>query len=752
MKYWVKKTVLIFTLIIVSLSTNAQALRKISGKVFTKENTKNKKDYLEGAIVAAPTSIYGTQTDHEGNFILELPDSIPTIFISYTGCNTDTVTLKSGDNTLNIELVRNTELNKFVVVEKIKSTEIGLHSIIKTETIGKGELLKAACCNLGSSFETTPSVDVSFTDAVTGYKQIRLLGLASPYTLITQENIPLIRGLATITGLTYTPGSWIDGIQLSKGSGSVVNGYESVAGQINVELKKPFSGEPFYLNLYQSSQGNTEADINLKHNFSNRLGTTFFADINSQWMKTDLNNDHFIDQPLGNQYNLLNRWIYNSPSGWMIQAGIHFLYTKGVGGSWYYVAGDKQELGMPWGYQYNTTRIEDWAKIAKVFSSRDETSIGLQLSSVNHNQVADFGTRNYTGLQNSFYANLIFQTYLFNTNNSIKAGSSLVYDDFKEQFSYLMFNRTEIVPGAFAEYSYNYAEKINIEAGVRNDYNSIYGNFITPRLHVRYAPFKRTVLRASIGRSERTANILAENLGFMAGNRQFNILNPIPGKAYGLNPEIAWNSGVNLTHKFKNGYHSGVLSIDYYYTQFQNQVVVDIDYPGYVNFYNLNGMSYAHSFSVQLDYEIVHNLNLRLAHRYYNVMCTYNGILEEKPLVPANRAFLNIDYETHNKWRFDYTVQWISSQRTPGIIHNHTGVTQGSPNYSPSYIQMNAQISKVFSPKFEIYLGGDNLTNYMQHDAIIDYANPFSRTFDASMIWGPMMGINIYAGMRYKIL
>lgn len=723
--------------------------RNISGTVYIK-NEKGKRELAEGAIASIPGTGMGTATGPDGKFTIVVPDSVHTLTTSYVGYLADTTYLKPGMDAIIIELTQQRVLKEVIIREKIKTTEVSLIDPIKMEKIGQQELLKAACCNLSESFETTPSVDVAFTDAVTGYKQVRLLGLAGPYTLITRENIPDVRGLAAITGLTYTPGSWIEGMQLSKGTGSVVNGYESVAGQINVELRKPFEGEKWFFNIYQSTQGRSELNVNHRHKFGKRLGTNLLIHANSQWLKTDQNNDHFLDQPLGNQFNILNRWIYNSRNGWMIQGGVKFVYASGIGGEWDYHHGDTQTSGHPWGYEFTTTRLEDWVKIAKVFS-RPSTSIGLQFSNINHNQDANYGPREYMGKQTSFYANLIFQTYINNTNNIIKTGVSSLVDVYDEKFAGINYNRNEQVPGIFAEYAYNHSTKFNVIAGLRGDYNNLYGGFITPRLHVRYALFKRTTIRASVGRAQRTANIFAENAGFMASSRQFNILNPQEGRAYGLNPEIAWNTGANLTHKFKIGLREAVLSMDYYYTQFQQQVVVDLDYPGFLSFYNLKGRSFAHSFSTQFDYELIHNLDIRLAYRYHSVMVSYNGLLEEKPLVPAHRAFANIDYATRNKWKFDYTIQWISTQRTPGVTHNHSGISGGGVNYAPSYLQMSAQISKTLSDAFELYIGGENLTNYMQHDAILGASDPFGRSFDAAMIWGPMMGRTIYAGMRYKI-
>lgn len=746
-----KPLLLLLLFCLVCGDTTAQSSRAINGVVFTRDN-KNKKDYLEGAVVTTLNGSIGTQTDKDGKFTISIPDSITLLKTSYIGYKTDTVMLAPGSADLNIELVKQHSLKEVVVREKLKSTEIGLLDPIKMENIGQKELFKAACCNLSESFETTPSVDVSFTDAVTGYKQIKLLGLAGAYTLITRENIPDIRGLTSISGLTFTPGTWIESMQLSKGTGSVVNGYESVAGQINVELRKPFDGERWLFNAYQSSQGRSEGNISFRHKFSDRLGTNLMMHANSQWLKTDLNNDNFVDAPLGNQVNVLNRWIYTDTNGWMLQAGIKYLYTKGVGGDWNYKEGEPQISGNPWGYRNTINRLEDWAKIARIFKNRPGTSMGLQLSSTYHDQDAIYGVREYTAKQNSFYANLIFQTYISNTNHIIKLGGGEVIDNYDERFSGVSYKRSEMVPGAFAEYAYNHLDKFNLVAGIRADYNNIYGAFITPRLHVRYALFKKTVVRASIGRAQRTANIFAENIGFMAGNRQFDIVAPFSNKAYGLDPEVAWNTGLNLTHKFKLGLREAVLSLDYYYTWFESQVVTDIEYPGYLSFYNLSGKSYAHAFQVQFDYELLHNLNMRIAYRYYNVMTNYNGELKEKPLTPPHRAFVNVDYATRNKWKFDYTVQWVSSQRTPGITHSHSGLSPGGVNYSPSYIQMNAQISKSFSTAFDLYLGCDNITAYMQHDAIIGANDPYARNFDASMIWGPMMGRNIYVGLRYRIM
>jgi outer membrane receptor protein involved in Fe transport len=642
----------------------------------------------------------------------------------------------------------NEKLGEVIIRHHKKSTTINMLDPIKKENIGSKELLKAACCNLSESFETTPSVDVAFTDAVTGYKQIQMLGLAGPYTTITRENIPDAQGLASITGLSFTPGTWIQSMQLSKGTGSVVNGYEGLAGQINVEWRKPFeeTEDIWYLNLYQNAQGRSEGNLIHRIELNENLSTNIFLQGRTQWLKTDENNDGFLDQPLDKQIVAANRWFWFAPKGWEVQGGVKAVYNESQGGQWNYDEGMEQNVANPWGFHQKLERYEGWAKIGHIFK-RPATSMGLQLSGVHHRLNSSYGDRDYSALEQSFYANLIYQTYLNNTQHVLKTGVSNLVDNYNETWSGKDYKRTEVVPGAFAEYAYN-GTKFNVVAGLRADYHNLFGLFVTPRLHVRYAPFSNTVLRASVGRAQRTANIFSENMGYMASNRSFVIETSETGKAYGLKPEVAWNTGLNLTQKFRLNYRDGSVSVDYYYTDFQNQVVTDVENPTTVRFYNLDGRSFANSFQAQLDYEVVHNLDVRLAYRWYDVRATYGGALKEKPLVAAHRAFMNAAYETKNHWKFDYTVQWISSKRVPSLIVD--GVTT-TDNYSPSFVQMNAQVSKGWKEKWEVYAGVENLTNYMMDRPIIGADNPYAPGFDASMIWGPVMGRNFYAGLRLKI-
>jgi len=751
MKFLKNITQVLLMLVLLQCSTVVYAQdRSVYGTVF--EEINGTKTPMAGVVVKIPGYNIGTQSDVDGTYRLSVPEAATMVVFERTGYLPDTVALHEGANNASTILRDIKQLKEVQVTYRKKGNEIGLLDTRKTELISERELLKAACCNLSESFETTPSVDVAFTDAVSGYRQIQMLGLAGPYTLITRENIPDVRGLSAITGLTFTPGTWIEGMQLSKGTGSVVNGYESVAGQLNIELRKPFEEkEPkAHLNVYQNYQGRSEGNVIVKKKFNDNLSTNLLLHGSGRWLRVDNNNDGFMDQPLNTQFVGMNRWFYFGPKGLEIQGGVKATYLDQTGGQLDYVQETEQVPGNPWGFKMNTKRIEGWAKIGRVFPQKKGTSTGLQLSGLHHEQGALYGVRNYDATQNTFYANWIFQTILGNTNHNLKAGLSSMVDNYTEQFETQTFTRNEVVPGAFVEYAYNYLTKFNLIAGVRGDYHNLFGAFVTPRLHLRYAPFENTAIRASAGRAQRTANILAENIGYMASARSFRFLGTDPSLPYGLKPEVAWNYGVNLTQKFRLNYRDGAFSADYYYTNFENQVVVDVEQYNLVRFYNLQGMSFANSLQGQLDYEPMVNLDVRLAYRWYDVKTTYGGTLKERPLIAKHRAFANIGYETKNTWRFDYTVQWVGSKRVPAL-HDHITNTTSTDAPSPSYIQMNAQISKTWNEVFEVYVGGENLTNYMQHRPIIGSDNPYDPGFDASMVWGPIMGRNIYAGIRWTL-
>lgn len=721
---------------------------KIQGEVYSLIE-QSKKEPITGANVFWANSNVGTTTDGNGKFSLKRVISTNLLIVSSVGYLNDTLEV-TDNNSIEVILKTYLQLQEVNVVYRRKGIENEFLNPIGVKKVGEKELTKAACCNLSESFETNPTVDVSYTDAITGTKQIMMLGLSGPYTQITRESMPDIRGLSAINGLTFIPGPWIESIQLIKGTGSVINGFESIAGQINVELKRPETMEKVYLNAFASEEGRIEANSNFKFGISEHLGTELLLHASNNSFKIDNNKDGFLDKPLFQQYILLNRWNYEGHDGLHFEAGIKGTYVDNVGGQLNFDPESDKGSDSIWGMNALLRRVEGWTKIGKVSQNRPGSSFGLQVFGAYHTQDSYYGLNEYDASQESFYSNFIYQGIIGNTNHKFKTGISYQYDNYKENLNQVDYNRLESVPGSFFEYSYNYLEKLNIVAGLRADYHNLYGAFVTPRLHVRYALSKSTVIRVSAGRGHRTANIFSENNNLFASSRQILLLAQNQNYPYGLNPEIAWNYGINFNHEFTIDYRRGTLNIDVYRTDFINQVIVDLDQnPQQALFYNLDGKSYSNSFQFQVDYELIKRLDARIAYRWFDVKSTYSGELLLKPLVSEHRAFLNLEYHTRKNWKFDYTLNWQGEKRIPFTGSNPTEYRLSE--YSPSFILMNAQISKKWENLFEAYIGVENLTNYMQENPVLSSDNPFGPYFDSSLIWGPIMGRSFYVGIRYKI-
>ena len=704
---------------------------------------------LTGANVYWLGSSIGTTTDADGNFTIELDPYTQRLVVSYVGFQNDTLHVNSSDF-LTISLQATLALDEVVVESRKKATEISYINPIKVENISEKELQKAACCNLSESFETSPSVDVSFTDAVTGTRQIQLLGLAGTYTQINRENIPYIRGLQSINGLTYVPGTWVESIQLNKGTGSVVNGFESIAGQINVELRKPENADPLYLNAYVNEGGRLEVNANVAHRLDEHWSTAFLAHTKYNSIKNDRNKDGFLDNPLATNFIGLNRWKYVGDKGFRSQFGIKGTLVNSTGGQMDFEPDDDALTTNRWGMNLNLRRLDGWAKMGYVSEEKPWQTIGLQLSAARHEQDSYFGLNDFDATQTSLYANFLFHSIFSNTNHQFTTGLSLQYDDYDESLNTINYDRKEVVPGVYFEYTFTRSDKFSMVTGIRGDYHNIYGGFLTPRLHLRYALSDQTVLRASAGRGQRTANILAENTGLLASSRQIEIQGDGSDKPYGLDPEVAWNYGASLTHCFLLDYREGTIGVDFYRTDFTNQIVVDLDQsPQSALFYNLDGSSFSTSIQAQLDYELLKRLDIRLAYRWYDVKTTYSGELMQKPLVSTHRAFLNLAYETRNDWKFDYTINWQGEKRIPFTGSNPEAYQL--PERAPDFFLMNMQVSKRWKEIFEVYVGVENLLNYTQSGPILSSEAPFSDFFDSSLVWGPIFGRNTYVGLRYWI-
>ena len=716
---------------------------------------------LMGAEVYWNGTQIGVSTDDNGTFTLKHTENSNTLVISYIGYKTKTIKVTNSE-ALHIQLEPQSALEEVVVTQKRANTMKSQWQVANLHTMSSGELLKAACCNLSESFSTNPSIDVNFSDAVTGNKQIKMLGLTSPYILMAEENIPAMRGASQAYGLSFVPGTWIESIQITKGAGSVINGYESISGQINYEIEKPINARPFFLNLYTSEDSRYELNAHSKVKLSDKWATSLLAHGNVRQRKSDHNHDGFIDNPIGNQINLLNRWQYsNAEKGWVSFVNLNYMKDERQAGQIDYNPLTDKGTTNAWGSEVNSERFTLSNKIGYVFPDTPYKSIGLQNSFQSHRQDSYFGLNSYDIHQKSWYGNLIYNSIIGNTQHKFATGLSGTYDDYNELLTTSAlagdFSRIDRSVGAFFEYTYDNSSNFSFVAGIRADSHNNLGNFITPRFHLRYNPWKEATFRLSAGRGKRAANVIAENQQLLASSRQLHIIGGDGGKLYGLNPEIAWNYGASFLQTFKIWGKNAELSVDFYRTHFDNQVVVDLDHsPQQALFYNLDGKSFANSLQAEVSISPAKGLDFKAAYKYYDVQTQFTKGQLEKTLTPKHRWFANIAYETadtqennHSQWKFDVTFNWLGEQRLPTTATNPLAYRLS--DYAPSFATLNAQITRVFSKTFEVYVGGENITNYKQANGILAADAPFGAYFDSTMQYAPAFGQMYYAGMRFKL-
>lgn len=719
---------------------SAKAQNSISGFIYEKDKlNQDKEQAVPLANVYWQNSTIGVLADINGAFEIIIPTTYPAnLIVSFVGYQPDTIIFNAYKNNIKVELKPILNLKEFEVTSRQSGTFISTINPIHIETLSTKELAKAACCNISESFQTNASVDVNFTDAVSGTKKIQLLGLDGIYTQIQYENLPLVRGLSSAYGLTFIPGTQAESIQIKKGAGSVINGYESITGQINLELQKPDQADKLYLNIYGNIKSRAEINLQTAQNLNDKWSTLTMLHASNQLMSHDDNNDNFEDHPLKTQYNIFNRWKYRSDKR-IFQAGFRIVYDDLSAGQ------IKTTIDKPlYKIKVETKQLEVFTKNGFMFPKTPYKSIGVLNSFRIHNHQSFFGSKTYNAEQYSGYTNLIYQTIIGNTDHTIKFGGSWVYDNYNKNLnnSY-KFGKIESVPGVFVEYAYNSMKKTSLVLGLRGDYHNTFGAFVTPRAHYKFNFTDKSAFRLSVGRGFRTANPIIENFGTMANSRTI-VLNDSK-----LMPEIAWNYGTSITHIFELAKKEMNISIDYYYTDFTNQVVVDMENPREISFYNLTGKSFSHSLQIEYAVALTKTLDLKTAYKWYNIKTTYNGELKDKPLTPKNRVLVNLGYITNfDKWKFDLTANWFDVSRIPSTITN-------SPEYrinthSESYYTVNGQVTRAFK-KFEVYAGVENILNYTQNNPIIAASDPNGSNFDASLIWGPIDGRNIYFGLRYKI-
>lgn len=732
----------------ISLLYTLSFAQNITGTVSNDEG-----ELLYGATISWDGTSIATVADENGYFELPQQDTTALLYIDYVGYDPVYVEVLPEETELTIAVSGITELMSVEVAAKRRDNYMSTLSIMNLETIDAGEFRKAPCCNLAESFQTNASIDVAYSDAVTGAREIRLLGLRGTYTQMMIEKRPSLTGLASAFAMEYIPGTWLHSIQISKGTSTVQNGYQSITGQINSELVKPFQDKRFFINLYGSTFGRGELNIHLNHQFSEQWSSGLLLHASTRQNNLDGNNDTFYDTPQKTMYDAMFRTFYR---GNLLRAqfNVHVLSDRHTAGQL-----EDADLENPYRIRQDNDRIELFAKAGYLGFENEASSIGFIANAAYHRLNATYGFRRHSGVEKNAYLSGLFSTSFADATHKLDMGTSYLYDDYQEQLDDGDFSRIESVPGVFAEYSYvppapscaetpaTFANKFGVVAGLRMDYHNLFGWLFTPRANVKYNFSDESVVRLSAGRGYRTANVIAENVGMLASNRAIIVLED-------LKMEDAWNFGFNFTQNFKIGEREGSVSTDLYHTTFNNQVILDMDSDaGLVQFYNLNGQSYANSLLGVLSYEIVKGLDIKLAYKFNDVKITYlDGVLRERPLVAKHKGLVTLDYQTPDEnWEFNTNVQLIGKQRFADLLDNPFHNDEQQIGNTPAYMLLNAQITRNIGKRFEIYAGCENITNYTQNNPILDWQNPFGEHFDATHIYAPIAGAMGYIGVRYGI-
>ena len=719
------------------LLSNKMSYAQTVLKGMVMEKTKAGLGPLPGASVYWLKSFKATISDSKGWFLLPA-DSLPAkLVVSYIGYKSDTILIQSLSQ-IQIVLKPTVDLKEVEVAVKRESVAISTVNPLNSETITARELLKAACCNLSEAFETNPTVTVAYRDAVTGAKEIRMLGLAGIYSQLLTENIPNMRGLAGIYGLTYIPGPWMESIQVTKGSGSVLNGYESTTGQINIEFLKPHEKETkkYYLNLFTDNFGGHEINTYFKKGFGKWSGIMM---AHGRYMNdnVDRNKDNFLDMPHNRQLNLYNRWQYDSGEKIEAQVGVKFLIDDVKGGEFKQGAANHHPL---YHTNVNTKRAEVFGKLGFVYPEKPFKSIGNIFQLTYHDMDSKFGLRTYNANEKTLYIQSIYQNTFAQTNHQYKVGFSYRYDELNQQFQPLPDRIVENLPGVFAEYTYNHLDKFTAVVGVREDLRNGTEWIFTPRLHAKYNFTENLIVRGSVGRSYRQPFVIADHISALVTSRAIEFRGPFEA-------ERAWNYGFNFTSRFKWQGREGSFLFDIYRTHFINQLIVDTyTDSSKIVFSNLVGTSYSNSVQVTLNYELMPRLETRFAYKVEDVKSMFNGKLARQPLIARDRALVNLAYATeYSHWKFDWTAVWEGKKQLQNV-YNDVSV----PQYSPDFFQLNAQVTKEFR-RFDVYAGVENLLDFRQQNPILHPEDPFGSSFDATNVWGPIAGRRIYAGLRFSI-
>lgn len=719
------------------------------GQSFLEGYVANDEDeLLAGALVYWEGTTVATTSDEEGYFIIARPDTAANLLIQYVGYEPSTVRVTPDEQDLYIVLSGVATLQAVEVTGEQRGNYVSIISTRNVEHITSRELKKAACCNLAESFETNASVDIGHSNAVNGASEVQMLGLRGIYSQLLVENRPTYNGLAQPFALEYIPGTWIESIQISKGASSVANGPQSMTGQINTEIVKPHTDDPFFINLFANHLGRLEANLHLNKVWKPELATGLLFHASGLNRELDFNEDQFRDMPLRHQVNGMYRMFYNKGS-FDGQFNVHAIRHRQEGGQ-------LDAVQDPWRIRQDNDRLEIFGKNGYIFQQYPFRSLGLIYNAYIHQYDGQYGRRSHTGEQRGGYLNLLYNHEFESVYHHVTAGLSANYDDIREELFGTSFDRKDYVHGAFVQYGYGneldpgrsgfrWRDNVGLTAGLRADHHQRYGWYMTPRVNLRINPDSRSVIRLSAGRGWRNPNFPPDWQGMLFGNRNLHVIGD-------LQPEDSWVYGANYTRNFTWQERSVSFVADYFHTRFVNQIVMDMESSHTdILLYNLDGRAFSHSILLMLMADLAKGLEAKIAWKYNDVQSTYFGEQLQMPMISRHRALATLDYVTPGKaWRFNLTLQGVGPMRLPSHRGIPAEVLEGSPEISPTYMLVNTQVSWT-RKLLDLYLGIENLGNFTQDMPIIDWQNPDSPHFDANRVFGPIVGTRVYAGLRYSI-
>lgn len=733
-------------ILLVVLSPWALNAQTIKGKVTDNDNP------LSGASIYWLGTAKGTISDKKGMFEIQLlqePDR--RLVISFAGYKSDTLTIKD-ENFLEVKLQNTKVLNEVIVKSGRPGTYISSLNPIKTEVISKIELTKGACCDLAGCFETQGTVQAVTTNVITNSKELRILGLSGIYNQVLIDGMPLIQGLSYTYGISSIPGTLVDNIYVSKGANSVLQGYESISGQINVETKEPDNTDKLLLNVYTNNF--MEKQINANYTFKKNKWSDLIAFQTVQPAnKFDSDHDTFLDVPLLTRYMLFNKWKYGNDKdwGWSSRIGIRYLNEKRIGGQTFFNPDKDKGTTNAYGQIVNIKQPEFWTKTGYRFN--DNHKITFIASAFHQDQNSYFGTTKYIATQTNAYANLQYELF-YKEKHILKTGISYRHLAIDENITFTAnpLNRTyagdykklENIPGVFAENTFNWNNnKLVWITGIRLDHHNQFGYNFTPRTLLKYDIREGSTIRASVGTGWRTVNLFSENNNLLASSRDIVFLEQ-------LKPEKAVNYGLNYIQKFDTKSVEGYVTVDFYRTQFQNQIFPDYDTdPTKAIISNFTGTSVSNGFQVELYTKFFSRFEVKSAYNYLDVYRIMNGEKIILPFNPTHKILTTLSYKPiTNKWHVDVNIHWFGKQRLPNTSNNPIEFQR--PDQSQPYTLFNAQFTKNWK-KFEAYIGCENILDFRQNQPIIGWQNPFGPYFDTSSVWGPTRGREVYIGIRFKI-